>query len=289
MEPHGDRNDTPPLASATVIMLRDAPGGIEVFLIRRHGLSDVLGGAHVFPGGKVDREDVQLAARLDQPMEALHAALGEAQLSPGQAAALHVAAIREVFEETGVLYAGVDESLAREAWELMREGRRFDEVVDALDLGLTTAGLAPWSRWITPLVGGVVRKRFDTRFFVAAAPPGQEPVHDEHEATESIWLRPRDALEQYWGGAIQLAPPQLMSLAHLSRLASVNEVLAEARRRPPARICPESFEQDGTRAVCYPGDPRHSEKVRVMPGPTCLLWRNDRFEPPDGGLEAFFA
>jgi 8-oxo-dGTP pyrophosphatase MutT (NUDIX family) len=102
-------NGTPasPLASATVLMLRDAPGGLEVFLLKRHGLSDVLGGAYVFPGGKVDRDDGQLADRLDQGVTSLRDALGEPELSDSQATALYVAAIREVFEESGVLFADI--------------------------------------------------------------------------------------------------------------------------------------------------------------------------------------
>lgn len=286
MEPHGDRNDSPLLPSATVLMLRDGPNGLEVFLLRRHGLSDVLGGAYVFPGGKADAPDAQLVARLDQDAGVLHEALGEPGLDPGVAAALYVAAVREVFEETGVLYAAVDAQAAREAWSELRAGRSFADIVQALDITLHAAALAPWSRWITPLVGGVVRKRFDTRFFVAAVPAGQEPAHDDHEATASLWLTPRTALQQYWAGEIQLAPPQIMSLVHLARHADVTNVLAQARSRRPPTVRPEPFELQGMRVLCYPGDARHSERERVMPGPTRLCWRNQRFEPQEGGLQA---
>src|SRR5437868_2855591 len=88
--------------------------------------------------------------------------------------------------------------------------------LDAMQLRLHASALQPWSRWITPSVGGVMRKRFDTRFFLAEVPPGQEPAHDNHEAVESCWLAPRAALQQYWDRRIQLAPPQIMSLAHLA-------------------------------------------------------------------------
>jgi 8-oxo-dGTP pyrophosphatase MutT (NUDIX family) len=286
MEFHVDRNDAPALPSATVLMLRNGAPGLEVFLLKRHGLSDVLGGAYVFPGGKVDREDAELAGLLDRSPSDLHASLGEPQLNEEEAAALYVGAIREVFEECGVLFAEVDAPVVQTALALAREGRRFDEVLQELGLSLTTQGLAPWSRWITPQIGGVVRKRFDTRFFVAAAPAGQEPVHDEHEATESVWLSPRDALLQYWNGQIQLAPPQIMSLAHLARHADVASVLAEAKQRKPPTIQPEAFEQDGTRVLCYPGDERHSVGERALPGPTRLCWRNNRFEPFEGGFDA---
>ena len=80
------------------------------------------------------------------------------------------------------------------------------EIAARLDLRLQASRLVPWSRWVTPVVGGVVRKRFDTRFFVAAVPPGQDPSHDDHEATASLWLTPRAALLRYWEGGIELAP-----------------------------------------------------------------------------------
>jgi 8-oxo-dGTP pyrophosphatase MutT (NUDIX family) len=268
-------------------MLRDGPHGLEVFLLKRHGLSDVLGDAYVFPGGKMDDHDVELVNRLDQPPAALHGALGEAELGETQAAALYVAAIREVFEEAGVLFAGVDGARARAAWASIRQGRRFDEVVSLLDVPLAATGLAPWSRWITPVASVRMRKRFDARFFVAAVPPGQEPVHDDHEATESVWLRPETALRQYWERQIDLAPPQIMTLVHMSRHADVAGVLAEARSRKPAVILPEVFEEAGMRMLCFPGDERHSVRSPVVPGPTRLCWRNDRHEPV-GGLDTLF-
>jgi 8-oxo-dGTP pyrophosphatase MutT (NUDIX family) len=286
MEFHADRNTAAPLASATVMMLREGASGPEVFMLKRHGLSDVLGGAYVFPGGKVDAEDAQLAGVLDRTPSQLHESLGEPQLDEAQAAALFVAAVREVFEECGVLFADVDPGAALAACALMREGRSFADVQAELGVPLATRGLAPWSRWITPLIGGVVRKRFDARFFVAAAPPGQQPVHDAHETTESVWLTAREALRQYWDGVIQLAPPQIMSLAHVARHTSVESVLAEARGRKPPLIQPEHFEYEGMRGVCYPGDERHSVRERALPGPTRLCWRNQRLEPCEGGLEA---
>ncbi|HVZ46204.1 MAG TPA: NUDIX hydrolase [Ramlibacter sp.] len=283
-----ERNLAPPLPSATVLLLRDQAAGLEVFLLKRHGLSDVLGGAYVFPGGKRDRDDLELTARLDQPLAALQASLGEPELAPDEAGALYIAAVREVFEETGVLFAQVASAGARRAWSALREGRRFEEVLDLVGTRLDTSGLVPWSRWITPIGGAVIRKRFDTRFFVAAVPHDQEPVHDEHEAIEGIWLSPRSALQRYWAQDMQFAPPQIMSLAHLSRFTSVAGVLADARSRPPPLVQPEPFEADGIRFVCYPGDERHPLPERAMPGPTRLCWRNGRFEP-EGGLQALLS
>jgi 8-oxo-dGTP pyrophosphatase MutT (NUDIX family) len=290
MEMHHETSDSPVRSAASVVMLRDGPAGVEVFLVKRHGLSDVLGGAYVFPGGKVDAQDARLdmQTRLDAPLHALHAALGEPELGELEAAAIYIAALREAFEETGVLYAhGVSAREAALATSLLREGRAFDEVLETLSLRLHTASLQPWSRWITPRVGAVVRKRFDTRFFLARVPPGQVATHDNHEATESVWLSPRAALEQYRDAAIELAPPQIMSLAHLARHASVESALAQARMRQPPLVLPEAFEHDGERVVCYPGDDRHSVRERALPGPTRLHYRNRRFEPADG-FEALF-
>jgi 8-oxo-dGTP pyrophosphatase MutT (NUDIX family) len=290
MEMNEQPSDSAPRAAATVVMLRDAPAGLEVFLLKRHGLSDVLGGAHVFPGGKVDLEDanVDLEAHLDVPASLLHRALGEPALDELAAATLYVAAVREAFEETGVLYAqGADARQATLAGELLREGRAFGEILAQLSLRLEASRLQPWSRWITPRVGGAARKRFDTRFFLATVPAGQLPRHDNHEAIESMWVTPREALRQYWEGRIELAPPQILSLAHLARHDSAAGALAQARLRPPPLVVPEPFELEGARCVCYPGDERHSVRERALPGPTRLHYRNRRFEP-FGGFDALF-
>lgn len=283
---------TPPRPAATVIMLRDSVGdaGMEIFLLKRHGLSDVLGGAYVFPGGKVDRLDAELdmGAHLDQTPDDLHATMNEPDIDALTAAGLYVAAVREAFEESGILFAqGATHEHANRATALLREGHAFDEVLAQMNLRLQTRSLAPWSRWITPKLSAVMTKRFDTRFFVSEVPLDQIARHDNHEATESIWLTPRAALEQYRDGQIELAPPQIMSLAHLSRYGTVSEVMALARSRMPHTIQPEPYDDNGTRTICYPGDERHPVKERAMPGPLRLRYVNKRFEPL-GGFESLF-
>lgn len=281
--------DTPARDAATVVMLRDAPAGLEVFMVQRHGSSDVLGGAYVFPGGKVDAADAALVTRLDQPLATLHARLGEPETAAELAVSCYVAALREAFEESGVLFAhGASAAQVAQATALLREGLGFAEVLTQLQLQLDTHSVQPWSRWVTPRLASVSSKRFDTRFFVAAVPPEQTARHDDIEATESVWLAPRAALEQYRDDRIALAPPQIMSLAHLARHASVASVLSEARGKLPALVQPEPFDdEDGTRILCYPGDARHSVCERALPGPTRLLHRNKRFEP-EGGFEGLF-
>jgi 8-oxo-dGTP pyrophosphatase MutT (NUDIX family) len=281
---------TAPRAAASVVMLRDSPGGLEVLLLKRHIASSVLGGAHVFPGGKLDPADTELdmAAHLDQDVQVLHAALREPELSPREAAGLHVAALREAFEECGLLLAhGASERLAELAAMRVTQGMAFNRLLADLALRLDTGNLVPWSRWITPKVPSVTSKRFDTRFFIALVNQGVEVSHDDFEAVESVWLRPRAALERYWAGEMMLAPPQIMSLVHLARHDTVPSVVAEAQARGPSLIEPHTCEIDGQRVVCYPGDERHAVAAKVLPGPSRLVFRNRRFEP-FGGFDSLF-
>ncbi|WP_157084917.1 NUDIX hydrolase [Hydrogenophaga palleronii] len=278
---------TPPVPSATVMVLRDGPAGLQVLLVRRHGNSGVLGGVHVFPGGKLDAADRLVEpATLDRPLSASLAALGEPGLAADIALGLHVAALRETFEECGLLLGQAQGAgLVARVREQTAAGTAFPTVLQGLGLRMPTACLVPWSRWVTPRVPSVSNKRFDTRFFVAVAPDDQVVEHCAHEATEAVWQSPRVALERYWAGEIDLAPPQIMSLSQLSALADVSQALAAARSRPPALIEPEPFDEDGRRVICYPGDPRHSIVAPAWPGPTRLVHRNQRFEP-EGGLAA---
>ncbi len=280
--------DTPPRDAATVVMLRDGALGIEVLLLKRHTASAVLGGAFVFPGGKLDAADAHpdILQRLDRPLTDLHAQLGEDDLADGKAASLFVAALREAFEESSVLFAHAasDKMLAlAQARQQLGEGLSFTQLLQQGALTLNTDALVPWSRWITPRVPSVSTKRFDTRFFLAHAPNDQIAAHDNHETTESAWLNPRQALTMYWDGQIELAPPQIMSLSHLTRYDSSASAMAAARSRKPPVIQPEPFDQEGMRVICYPGDARHSRSERALPGPTRLHFRNRRFEP-SGGL-----
>ncbi len=247
--------DTPPRDAATVVILRESPLGPEVLLLKRHANSKDLGGAFVFPGGKRDEADAspESLSQLGQHLDDLHAQLGEPDLTPAHAASLFAAALREAQEECG--------------------------------LQLDSTHLRPWSRWVTPRMPSMMSKRFDTRFFLARAPAEQTAVHDDHETTESIWITPRNALIQYWDGQMMLAPPQIMSLSHLTLYSNVQLALEAAANQRPPIIQPEPFDQEGTRVICYPGDPRHPVQERALPGPSRLQFINHRFEP-EGGLAA---
>lgn len=281
----------PPRPAATVVMLRDGTQGMEVFLLKRHGLSDVLGGAYVFPGGKLDPRDAELdmGQHLDRSPQELQPGLNEAGLDAITAASLYVAAIREAFEESGVLFAeNATPQVLAQAGAMLREGHAFDEILARLSLRLQTSSVVPWSRWITPKLASVSAKRFDTRFFVSAVPALQVARHDNHETTESVWLTPRAGLEHYWRGDFELAPPQIMTLAHLTHFRRVEDVLHTARTRKPPVVEPEPFRYEGLRVVCYPGDEQHPVSERALPGPTRLTYRNKRFEPADG-FESLFS
>jgi 8-oxo-dGTP pyrophosphatase MutT (NUDIX family) len=291
MELNHQEVTTPARAAATVMLLRPSTSGPEVYLLRRHASSDVLAGAYVFPGGKLDADDHDepMLARLDRSPEHLHALLADPQLDPARAAGHFVAACRETFEECGILLTDqADADTVERASSQSREGFQFVEVLQTLNLRLATQALLPWSRWITPRVPSVQQKRFDTRFFMAVAPTDQVARHDPRETSGGEWMRPRDALKRYWARDIELAPPQIMSLAHLARFPDVESILTEAQRRPPPVIQPEPIAVDGGRIVAYPGDVAHPLRDRAMPGPLRLVWRKDRFEP-EQGFNALFS
>ena len=295
MQPAAHAPSETPRAAATVVLLRDTPTHMEVLLQRRHAGMANMGGLYVFPGGKLDAADTQLDAAtcLDQPPAALQTALHETGTDTSTATGLYVAALREALEECGLLLAEpTDAGTARmdvlRARALLRGGMALSEVLATLRLRLQTRQLVPWSRWITPLAPSMLTRRFDTRFFVAAAPPDQTALHDDEEATDSIWLAPRAALEQYRDGRIDLAPPQIMGLAHLARHTHVGSVLDAARRQHPPTILPEAFDDAaGQRVICYPGDVLHSVSQRALPGPTRLRMQERRFAP-EGGFDALF-
>jgi len=293
MQPAPHAAPETPRAAATVVLLRDAAASMEVLLLRRNAKASNMAGVYVFPGGKLDDADSTLdaATLLDQPHATLQAGLNEPGIDAPTASGLYVAALREALEECGLLLAEsagpsapVDALRAR---ALLRDGLPFCDMLATLQLRLQTRQLAPWSRWITPLAPSMGTRRFDTRFFVAQAPADQTALHDNEETTDSVWLAPRAALEQYRDGRIDLAPPQIMSLAHLARHASVRSVLDAARRQRPPTVMPEAFDDNGVRVICYPGDARHPVHERALPGPTRLRYHERRFIPEEG-FEALF-
>jgi 8-oxo-dGTP pyrophosphatase MutT (NUDIX family) len=211
-----------------------------------------------YGGGKVDADDARYhdGMHLEQGPAQLQQALNEPELDAPSAVGLYVAAIRETFEECGVLLAhrrGIDNE-EEAVVDATARGLPFAQVLRDLGLTLSTSRLLPWSRWITPVASFNTTRRFDTRFFVIPAPMGQEALHDDFESSHSVWVTPAEALGQYWRGEIAMMPPQIMSLAHLARHTDVASVLRTARGRAPYVVRPMPFQEGEQRAIAYPGD-----------------------------------
>ena len=281
MEPEDQAPTVPARAAATVVLLRDAAGGMEVFMVKRHGLSDVLGGAYVFPGGKVDSADTDADALrwLGAPLAGLHAALRETELEPAVAAGFFVAACRETFEEAGVLLAdfGVEADLSA-ARARLASGAPFVDVLSELDAYLRLDQLVPHARWVTPVAEA---RRFDSRFFFSLAPAGQFASHDEHETTAGAWLSPGAALAESLSGAIQLPPPTLRTLENLARHPSSSAVLREAAARLPAYVDPVLLLDGEQVTLLLPGDPGHETQVPAIAGPTRFVLEAGRWTSRD--------
>ncbi len=249
-----------PRDAATVMLLRDAPG-LEVFMLRRNFDSVWIAGASVFPGGAIDPEDVDpswTARCAGWTDTRASAALGRS--SGGLA--FFVAAVRETFEEAGVLLArdrgdrSVDASaahLAAARMALNAGEHAFGAFMAEHDLVLAADELHPFSHWITPPGGP---RRYDTWFFVAAAPEG-EYRHDDTELIESAWLQPRAALAAADAGELELIFPTRKNLEALARFGSAAEVLDAARAAgaDPSGELDLVVESSGGRRIRLPFDP----------------------------------
>ena len=248
--------------ASTVVLLRDEDHGIEVFLVRRHDAVAFMGGAYVFPGGRV--EDADSDERWLAIMDGITLATDAmSDVTSSAALAFHVAAVRETFEEAGVLLArdpdGRMVSLTtREKAELLRErqavaaGRtRLVDLVASRHWRLAADAIVYFAHWVTPAIEA---RRFDTRFFLAAVPPDQVPAHDAEETTDGTWLRPSDAIARCRDGTLALPPPTWTTLRWLEPFSDVASALAWGRQKHVPRIEPGFIQHDDTRIVTLPGD-----------------------------------
>lgn len=257
--------------ASTVIVLREAEGALETFMLCRHGQSGFMGGAHVFPGGKVDPDDngSTWKERIDGSPSGLAGLLGEAEQK--SAHGLWVAGVRETFEEAGILLAntasGVDLGIARQRLEA---GASFEEIAIELDMTIQTEALTPYARWITPKMES---RRFDTRFFIAVLPEGQRASHDGTETTSATWFQPSDAIDGMRTGQIKLAPPTVRTLDWLANFDSAASVIADAASRTPPLVRPRIVTGDAGWFLALPGDPKHPEDEPVLPGSTRMVFQ----------------
>lgn len=252
----------PARPAATVVLLRGSAAGPQVLLLRRHGRSGFAAGAWVFPGGVVDAadRDPALAPFLDGPTPqewAVRMALDD----PGVAQGYVAAALREAWEETGILLANPEPGLPSRLDDpgALAVSRRalLDGVTElrhaAVGGAFRLAGdrLAYLAHWITP---EPEPRRFDTRFFAAAAPPGAEcDVHRE-EMTDALWCTPRESVERFERGEMQMLPPTVHTLRRLRGYGSVAEALAALRHLPVPPLLPRMRRHPAGIAVELPDD-----------------------------------
>ena len=234
-----------PKDSSTVILVReDGCAPCEVFLACRHERQSFMAGAYVFPGGRVDDSDFTLTDRISVPAGFdAPARLQDDTLSSARALALFICAIRETFEETGILIAHTADGQPPDGqclilWRnTLRAGRKsFRDLVRDENLFFPLDVLVPYAHWITP---EILPKRFATRFFLTALPPGQSATTDNAEMTDCLWIAPKEALRLYRKQDILLMPPTIKTLDELSVFATLDELLAFTRQKTFHPVLPQ--------------------------------------------------
>lgn len=298
MAANPDTKVVPARDAATVMVLREAEAGFEIFMVRRHQKSAFMANAYVYPGGKLDeadctREAASCVVGLDPTQAA--ARLGDVT-SPLKALGLFLAGVRETFEEAGILLArrrGESEPIDLTSdpdvaarfkgyRKALHEGSMsLSDLAKKEDLVLDLGQVGYFAHWITPYFE---HRRFDTRFFVAIAPKHQRPLHDAVETTDSLWIRPEVALERYHQDDLFLSPPTLRTLEQLREFSSIESLLGStAAGRPPA-ILPHLCDTDGEVCLVFPGneayptgDPLYARATPVKDGCTCMVMRDGRW------------
>jgi 8-oxo-dGTP pyrophosphatase MutT (NUDIX family) len=219
-----------PRDAATVVLLRDGARDLEAYLLRRTSTMAFAAGMHVFPGGSVDPRDGQHSPAWSGPDDAAWGVL--LGCAAPLARALVCAAVRETFEESGVLLAGARDEVVpdttgddweRDRQDLLDRSHSLAELVERRGLVLRSDLLRAWTHWITP---EFEPRRFDTRFFVAAVPAGQRARDVSGEADQAVWLPVAEAVAGYEGGRLPMLPPTIVTLRELSAYAEVADVLA---------------------------------------------------------------
>lgn len=256
-----------PVSAATIILVRQHRKELQVYLLRRHPRSAFMAGNFVFPGGMVDPTDgqaVEWQAHVDVDLEEIELRLGGGLTGP-EVLSYAVAAIRETFEEAGVLLAYTPDS-SSETLERICEMRQtrglpkgwFLSRASAEGWILALSMLSRWSRWITPKE---MQRRFDTRFFLASMPPGQVCKPDNREVTHGIWISPAKGLAANQTGDVPLSPPTLVVLNELLAFTSLEVLLASARNRSwDQAVLPRLISLEKGAVIIEPWDPEYNDE-----------------------------
>jgi 8-oxo-dGTP pyrophosphatase MutT (NUDIX family) len=244
-----------PRPAVSVILARDAADGLEILLLNRVSTMAFLPGRLVFPGGGVDARDA--ADHLppdDHAVAAIATAFG---VPPAEARMKVMTAVRETFEETGILLARNPDAdtwfdvtadvVERERQRTLDRDTTVPAVLDQFGLTVTAADLKPWARWVTPAVSPI---RFDVTFFLAALPEGQLARHLSTEARETTWWTPADVLAALDAGTVQLATPQRVLLTELGGLRTLADAFDSPRDLAP--VCPRPQLVDGHYYLVFP-------------------------------------
>ncbi|GGO56867.1 NUDIX hydrolase [Streptomyces lasiicapitis] len=273
----GELTPARPRRAATVMLLRDTAtsvgaggtgtAGPEVHMLRRRASMAFAGGAYAYPGGGVDPRDDDHHVRWAGPPRTVWAArLG---LDEAAAQATVCAAVRETYEEAGVLLAGptpdtVIEDTTGADWEadraaLVARDLSFAEFLDRRGLVLRSDLLGAWARWITP---EFEPRRYDTFFFVAALPQGQRTRNASTEADRTVWIDPAHAAERYDRGELLMMPPTIATLRQLTACATAADALAAAETRDLPPVLAQARLEDGELILTWPG---HDEFTKHIP------------------------
>jgi len=260
-------NEIVPLPAATVTLVRDAEGGLQVLMLQRNFQSGFMPGMYLFPGGALDAADCTDEAC------ACCSGLDDATASgilgvPRGGLAYWIAAVRESFEEAGVLLAcdarGGMVSLREPA--LVERYRGHRHALNAGELGLrdllatenlriAADRLVYFSHWITPVTAP---RRYDTRFFLAVAPAEQEAQHDNHETIAHVWVRPQEALDLCAKETLNMRTPTIKTLERFAACATSAELIAEVTSSPAVRALLPRMTADGRSLL--PGDPGYEDQ-----------------------------
>jgi 8-oxo-dGTP pyrophosphatase MutT (NUDIX family) len=259
-----DKKSSAPIPSGTIMLLRHDPEGMEVFMVVRHHQIDFASGALVFPGGKADPQDFD-----DNLLPWL-----QGQEEDQDLRAIQVSAIREAFEECGVLLArekGSDQLVSAERVAKLDQYReplnngelKLLDFLEQEQLVLACDTLVHFAHWITP---EGMPKRFDTHFYLALAPDDQIALHDGYESVDSVWIRPQDALDEAKAGTKTIIFPTLRNIERLATTQTPETSIAAAQATPVIPILPWMEKRDDGMYVCIPTDAGYAVCEEKVPG-----------------------
>ncbi|MDV5146657.1 NUDIX hydrolase [Streptomyces sp. SBC-4] len=263
----GELTPVSPRRAATVLLLRDGAAGPDVHMLRRRTSMAFAGGAYAYPGGGVDPRDEHPVRWAGPSLDEWAGRLGLDDAA--QAQAVVCAAVRETFEEAGVLLAGetadsVVGDTTGEDWERDREALvarelSFADFLDRRGLALRSDLLGAWARWITP---EFEQRRFDTWFFVAALPAGQRTRDVSGEADRTVWIRPAEAAAGYDRGELTMMPPTISTLRTLEPYGTAAEALEAAGGQDMTPVLAQARLEGDELVLSWPG---HEEFTKIIP------------------------